>query len=80
MRELLELLMRQQHDEDGVRQHHAGRRVVTEIRIPREAHPFVEGRGSGKVGHRQVDEHHLRHCMLSQAFSDSMLEGYEHKL
>ena len=46
----------EEHDEDAFRQHHAGGRVVTELRIPAGADSRVERRGLLEIAHRQIDK------------------------
>ncbi|KAG1274496.1 hypothetical protein G6F64_015116 [Rhizopus arrhizus] len=57
--ELLEERLRQQHHEDALADHHAGRIVIGEGRVEAVAQRGEEGLGRLQVLHGQVDEDHL---------------------
>ncbi|MGH8183150.1 MAG: hypothetical protein ACREPH_05770, partial [Rhodanobacteraceae bacterium] len=52
----------QQHEEDGVGDHHAGSGVVAELRVPHRADRAVESGRAGQIAYRQVDEDLLGHA------------------
>jgi hypothetical protein len=54
--ELLELVVRQQHDVDVLADDHAGCGFIGELRIVLKANRLVEGHGLVELLDRQVDE------------------------
>src|ERR1700676_3352706 len=76
-RELAELVVRQQHDVNGFRKHHAGRGFVGKLRVPFGTDGLIKGGGAGEIADRKIDEDQLGHEGLPWAGStEGRTSGY----